>query len=297
MNRNWPLLIGGTLLIILILIAFVGPYLPFVDRELTEERVVFVEGGIETAPFEPSSEKWFGSDRDGRDMFSVIIVGAKETLVLIVLITGIRYALAMILALLAVGKKGPFHAFLQGWNQIFSALPVIFSAIILLHLPMLTFHEHRAAFAIFIIAFIEVGRLGTVLQQHFHSISKTPYVEAGITVGVKPLHLYKNYYIPNALPEVVIQFFLDLGRTALLIGQLGIFSIFLSQDFLQLTYGAGDIVNTSNNWATLLGQARGDIIRGIFWIPFFPALAIAITVFAFNVFGEGLRKQFHRLNA
>ncbi|WP_096154967.1 ABC transporter permease [Bacillus sp. FJAT-45066] len=297
MNRNWPLWIGSFLFILLLIVTFIGPYLPMIDKELTANRVVITEEGFDTAPHKPSLERPFGSDRDGRDMLSIVVMGAKETLVLIFTITVVRYLIATVLALLAANRRGPANIILQGWNNIFAALPVIFSAIILLNMPILVFNDQRTLWAVLIIALIEVGRVGTVLQHHFHSISKTPYVEAGITVGISPITLFTSYYIPNALPEMAVQFFLDLGRTTLLIGQLGIFSIFLSQEFLQLTWGAGEIVNTSGNWATLLGQARGDIIRKIFWIPFFPALAIAFTVLTFNVLGEGLRKHFHRLQA
>ncbi|WP_223700599.1 ABC transporter permease [Sutcliffiella deserti] len=296
MNRNWTLIIGSSFLIFLVLVTLIGPFLPFIDNVLESRRVVFTETGIETAPFEPSGKHIFGTDREGRDILSIIVVGARDTLMLIFGITLIRYSIAIMLALLSVNKKGPANWVLQGWHQIFSALPVIFSAIILLNLPIFVFNEHRFLWAIVILACIEVGRVGTVLQHQFYKIKQTPYVEAGITVGVSSFTLFTKYYLPNTLPEIIVQFFLDLGRIALLIGQLGIFSIFISQEFVQLSYGSGEIQNTSFNWATLLGQARGDVIRS-FWIPFFPALALAFTVFTFNVFGEGLRKHFHRLES
>ncbi|WP_078381328.1 ABC transporter permease [Sutcliffiella halmapala] len=294
MKRNWTLVIGSSFLIFLVVVTLIGPFLPFIDNVLESRRVVFTETGIETAPFEPSGNHLFGTDREGRDLLSIIVVGARDTLLLIVAITLLRYSIAITLALLSVNKKGPANWVLQGWHQIFSALPVIFSAIILLNLPIFVFHENRYLWAIIILACIEVGRVGTILQNQFYRIKQTPYVEAGITVGVSNYTLFTKYYLPNALPELMVQFFLDLGRIALLIGQLGIFSIFITQEFVQLNYGYGEIQNTSFNWATLLGQARGDVLRS-FWIPFFPALALAFTVLTFNIFGEGLRKHFHRI--
>lgn len=296
MKRNWTLIVGSSFLLFLVLVTLVGPFLPFIDTVLESKRVVFTKDGIETAPFEPSEKHIFGTDREGRDLLSVIVVGAKDTLMLILGVALLRYSIAMLLALLSINKKGPANWILQGWHQIFSALPVIFSAIILLNLPIFVFNDNRFIWAIIILACIEVGRVGTVLQNQFFRIKRTPYVEAGITVGVSSFTLFTKYYIPNALPELIVQFFLDLGRIALLIGQLGIFSIFITQEFVQLSYGSGEIMNTSFNWATLLGEARGDVIRS-FWIPFFPALALAFAVLTFNIFGEGLRKHFHRLEA
>ncbi|MDQ0857424.1 hypothetical protein [Bacillus sp. V2I10] len=58
---------------------------------------------------------------------------------------------------------------------------------------------------------------------------------------------------------------------------LGILSIFVTQVFVQTTYGYGELQNTSLNWSTLLGMARSDILRG-FWIPFFPALSLTFLI-------------------
>jgi peptide/nickel transport system permease protein len=270
LNRNWTLIIGGCFFIFLLLVTLIGPYLPFIDNVLNSKRVVFTESGVETAPFEPSEKFIFGSDKEGRDLLSVIVVGARETIGLIIAIALLRYAIAIVLALFSVSKKGPVNWILQGWNQIFSALPVIFSAIILLSLPIFVFHEHRFFWAVVILAAVEAGRAGTVLQNQFFAIKNTPYVEAGITVGVSSCTLFTRYYLPNALPELVVQFFLDLGRIALLIGQLGLFSIFITQEFVQLSYGSGIIENTSYNWATLLGQARGDLLRRFGFRSFLP---------------------------
>jgi len=139
MKRNWTLILGSSFFILLVLITLVGPYLPFIDNVLESKRIIFTDSGVLTAPYEPSSDFLLGSDKEGRDLLSIIVVGARETLGLILAVAVLRYVIAILLAVLSVNKKGPFHWILQGWNQIFSALPVIFSAIILLSLPIIFF--------------------------------------------------------------------------------------------------------------------------------------------------------------
>jgi peptide/nickel transport system permease protein len=95
------------------------------------------------------------------------------------------------------------------------------------------------------------------------------------------------------LPNLVVQFFYDLGRVALIIGQLGVFSVFVTQEFIQIDAGYGKIINTSDNWATLLGAAKKDIYTS-YWIPLYAALAILYVIFTFNIIGEGLRRVFER---
>ncbi|MFT4414353.1 ABC transporter permease subunit [Fredinandcohnia humi] len=291
--KNNNLVIGGILFLLFVLLTFVGPELPFVKKGMEGQRVIMGEGEIRTAPFPPSEEFLLGTDHEGRDLLSVIIVGARDTLQLIVSITVIRYVVALILVLLSVKGKGPFHWLLQWWNQISSGLPIIFAAILFISLPFFTFSDHRMLWAILILALIEVGRVGYIIQERTIRLSRSQFVEAGVTVGVSPIRLFINYYIPNLLPQIITNFCIDLGRVTLLLGQLGVFYIFVTQEFVQTGYGTGELRNTSYNWATFLGESRGDMLT-TFWIPLFPALAITIVIFIFTILGEGLRQYFDK---
>lgn len=292
--KNNYLVIGLIMTTILVVFMFFGPLLPFVDSSLEGERVKFPEPGkIVTAPFPPSDDYLLGSDREGRDILSLIVMGTKDTLIIIFSITLLRYILAVPLALMASKNTGPISWVLRWWNQVFSSLPVIFAAIILLNLPFLVLSENRFLWCVVILAVIEVGRVGYILQQQAYTISKAPFVEAGITMGVSPFGIYSKYYLPNLLPEIIVNFFIDLGRVTLLVGQLAIFSIFITQEFVQLNYGSGELINTNINWTTLLGNPRTDVLKAV-WIPLFPALAITFTILTFNILGEGLRQHFNR---
>jgi peptide/nickel transport system permease protein len=248
---------------------------------------------IQVPPYPPSEKNILGSDHEGRDMLSLIVVGTKDTLYIVFVITLVRYLLALPLAFMASKKTGPAHWILSGWNQLFTALPTLFSAILLMNIPFLVFSENRLLWSIFLIAVIEVGRVAYIFQQQAYSLSKELFVEAGITIGNSPIGLYGRHYLPLMIPQIIVNFFMDLGRVMLLIGQLGLFSIFISQIWIQLDFSKGEILNTSYNWATLLGNARGDMLQA-FWIPFYPALAITLTIVAFSLMGEGLSQYFDR---
>jgi peptide/nickel transport system permease protein len=291
MIKNKSLWIGGTMFVFLMAVMIVGPYLPFIDSSLEREKVRINDNGIQTPPYPPSEQSIIGSDADGRDLLSLLVMGTKDTLFLVFVITIFRYVLAIPLAFLAAKKSGPAHWILSGWNQLFSGLPALFAAILLMNIPYLTFSENRMAWVICIIAIIEVGRVAYIFQQQAHAVSKELFIEAAITVGNSPIALYFRHYLPVLIPRMIPSFFIDLGRVMLLIGQLGLFSIFINQKWFQLTFGSGELRNAGHNWATLLGDARGDILQA-FWIPFFPALAVTFTIIAFNLMGEGLRQHF-----
>lgn len=170
----------------------------------------------------------------------------------------------------------------------------MFAAILFITMPVFTFSPHRVYWIVLILSLSDVGRVAYVFQQAMKSISHTQYVEAGVTIGNSPFGLFSRHYLPNLLPDAVIHFFMDLGKVTLLLGQLGILSIFVTQAFVQLNYGYGELQNTSLNWPILLGMAKSNMING-FWIPFFPALALTYLILTFNLIGEGLRKHFSRI--
>ncbi|MCR2821789.1 ABC transporter permease [Lederbergia panacisoli] len=292
--RNKYLITGSILLAFLLAVMFIGPYMPFVDTKLEPERLYFPENGkFQKAPFAPSERQWLGSDRDGRDIFSLLVMGARETMLLIFGITILRYLIAIPLGLSGYKNKGILPKIINGWHKLFSSLPIIFIAIIMLNMPFLVFSEHRMYWAILTIALVEVGRVSYIIQQQAYLISKKPYMDAGITLGMKPVNLLKNYYLSNLAPDIATNFCLDVGRVALLMGQLAIFGIFMKVDFVQVGYGVTEIVNTSLEWGTMMRESRKDVVTA-FWIPFFPALALAYVIFTFNILGEGLRRFFNR---
>ncbi|MBS4200069.1 ABC transporter permease [Bacillus sp. FJAT-49732] len=294
MIKNKYLLTGSILLAFLLFVMYVGPKLPIVDTKLEGERLYFPENGkFQKAPYAPSERQWFGSDRDGRDIFSLIVMGTKETILLIFGITILRYLIAIPLGLSGYKNKGIMSKLIYGWHKLLSSLPTIFVAIIILNMPFLVYAEHRMYWAILALALLEVGRVSYIIQQQAHLISKKPYMDAGITIGMKPVNILKNYYLPNLAPDIATNFCLDIGRVALLMGQLAIFGIFMKVDFVQVGYGVSEIVNTSLEWGTMMKEARKDVVTA-FWIPFYPALALAYIIFTFNILGEGLRRFFNR---
>ncbi|KMJ56902.1 hypothetical protein AB685_19475 [Bacillus sp. LL01] len=296
MFRNTYMKIGGLMLLLLLAVTFLAPFLPYIQNGMEVGRVKFEPGRIVTAPFPPSLELPLGSDSDGRNLISVLVIGAKDTLLIITLITVIRYAAGIVLGIMASFGNRLVSSMLDTFDQMFSSLPVVFFAVLLLNLPFIIFLESRFFVAIITIAVIEAGRVGVTVKEQILSIKKEPYMDAAITVGVSPFLMTKNYFIPNMLPSLIVNFCYDIGRVALIIGQLGVFSVFITQELVQMESNYGEIQNTSFNWATLLGEAK-NLIYTAYWIPLFAALALLYTIISFNIFGEGLRSFFEKRHA
>lgn len=292
--RNSKLLwIGGLMLLFLFLLATIGPSLPFVDQETKKELFRYEDQKLTVPPFAPSLENKniMGTDGEGRDLLSMIVVGTKETLLIVFIIAILRYVIAIPLAITASNQSGLMYWILSGWSQLFSGLPTLFAAILLLNMPFVTISEYRTLWVIVVIAILEVGRVGYIFQQQAFGLSQMPFVESARMIGNGKLGIYLRYYWPYLFPQIIVNFVLDLGRVMLLLGQLGFFNLFVSQTMLQSEVGNLMIENTSNDWPTLLADSR-LFLRSEIWVPFWPAFAIAFSVIAFNLFGEGLRHYF-----
>lgn len=290
---NKSLTIGLLILSFLLIIAFTAPYLPFVDTSLKEQVMRQKEdGGYELPPFAPSKEYSIGSDANGVDLLSKVLLGTKETLLTILVIALIRYIFAIPLALASFYSRF-FHKILIVWNRLFSFMPPIFFIILIVGTPFIVFSENRYLWFMIVLALIEVGRVADIFYQGMLDIKKKPYVEAGIVAGSSALAMLRNYYWPPLRPFFIVQFFSDLGRILFLIGQLGIVEIFFSVEFVSQLSGGYKAMNTSNIWPTYYL----DLTKHIWshpWLPITGTIAIGITIFAFSLTSNGLQQYFDR---
>ncbi len=294
--KNIPLWIGGTLLAFFVFVMLAGPYMPFIDKDLKQEtsRWVMKDGKqkLTLPPYKPSPKNWLGSDKRGVDNLSKLVVTAKDTILLVLTITSVRYAIGVPLGLIARKKKGFIHRFITFWNQLCSYLPPVFASALLLALPFFLFSQQRMGWAILILASVEAGRVAITIQQQAHKMASEPYMEAGTALGLRTRTLTKNYYIPVMFPEVIVNFCLDMGKVMLLLGQLAIVNIFLGHEWKEVNYYVMEFVETGYNWATILSKHRADIWLGKFQFVVYPAFAMMLLIITFNLLGEGLRRRF-----
>lgn len=298
MKKNSALWIGLLLLLGLFFLMYGAQYLPFVDRELTPEKYRFtnIEGKrLMLPPYPPSEINPLGSDEKGVDNLSKLIMGAKDSVYLVLIVALVRYVLAVPLGLLAYRQRGIAHRIINGLNHVFLNIPTIIAAALLLSLPSFMESSNRFWWGVFFIALIEVGRVAYIVQQQAFQVAQEPFLEAGTILGLSKFRLLRKYYFPALLPEIVVNFCVDVGKVMLLIGQLGVLSIFLNHQLMDVTgFGTYEYVNVGLDWFTLLSEHRMDIYMERFAFIFAPAIGIMYVILTFNVLGEGLRRHFHR---
>ncbi|WP_078546169.1 ABC transporter permease subunit [Litchfieldia alkalitelluris] len=291
MNTNYLLWIGLGMFLLLILAIFLEPILTS-EENLQPNRMRFQDdGSVEKAPFAPNKEYIFGSDTEGRGIFDMLVIGTKDTLLIIFLITLIRYLIAIPLAFVASKKRGISHWLVVSLNTFFTSIPTLVAAIILVNLPFLIFSDNRYVWCVFILAFIEIGRVAYIFQQQAYDLSNKEFIRVAKIQGNNHFGIIIRHYIPYFFPGIITSFFVDLGKVTVLIGQLGLFNIFVTQQMVEVGRGLFELENGSYNWATLLASTRWSLYNAP-WIPLFPALALFYVMLSFSMIGEGLKRHF-----
>ncbi|MCC3358550.1 ABC transporter permease subunit [Bacillus sp. REN16] len=291
--KNPSLIIGTLIFSLIVLMAIFGPYLPFIDEELTEHLYLKLEDGtMVTPPFPPSEEFLLGSDRQGVDLLSRLVIGTKETLLIIFSVVVIRLLIGAFLGIGAFYSRF-LKVILKVWHQVFSYIPSIFLLVMIVGIPFFLYSPHRPYWFILVLALIEVGRVGDVLNKYVSEIAAKPYYEAGIVVGGTPYSLARRYLYPNMRSQVITLLANELGRTLFLIAQLGIVKIFISVAFENDASGSNYIVNSSDSWPVVLSTILNDM-WGVKIIPFSAIFLISITVLSFYLIGNGLVKKINK---
>ncbi|KZE37091.1 hypothetical protein AV656_10930 [Bhargavaea cecembensis] len=288
MNRT--LWIGSAMIGTLLIIILFGPYLPAVDGSMDRTLVLRdSEGTLLVPPIPPSDDYLIGTDRKGVDLWSKVIIGARETFYIIGVIVAVRVVAAFLISIGAFYFNG-LRLLMNLWNSFFSFMPTIFIICILLAIPGVMFSDHRSFWVLVIISAVEVGRLAMVFYENLHQQRKQTYMEAAITNGGSRWTLFKNYYWPSLVKELVITTPMEAGRSMILLVQLGVIGIYVNQKFFSQLDRSYRAVETSDAWPVLLSSLRQDIYSAQ-WIPLAALFAMTFSIIGFYLLAEGLKKQ------
>lgn len=269
---------------------FFGPYLPMVDGKVEKHPFFLINNNkdIIIPPFAPSEVFPLGTDHQGRDMLSALIVGTRETLSTVGIITGLTFLLGIPIGIGAAHIRF-IRYLLQGWNYFFSRLPLFFYIVILVTIPFFIFSPNRPKWMILFLILLEIGKVADVVKKSVQVIQKNTYYEAAILSGTKIFGLWKWYYLPGCFHSWLSYFIQHMGSVLFLLGQLGIFNIFISQTLIQDGGPAYSIKNASLIWPMFLSNVYVDIHVAP-WQLFYCSLFITFAILSFIALGDGILK-------
>ena len=218
----------------------------------------------------PSPAHWFGTDELGRDVFSRTLYGARVSLAVATAVVGLSLALGVTLGMLA-GFYGGFTDTIVNiyLGNAFLALPGI-----LLAVTMVAFLGPSLANLILALALAGWVNYARLVRAQVLSVKEREYVQAARSLGASDLHLMVRHILPNILQPLLVQAAVGMAAAVLAEATLS---------FLGL-----GVQPPTPTWGAMLNDARSHLFESPY-LMFFPAIALALCVFSFNLIGDGLR--------
>ena len=217
----------------------------------------------------PSAQHLMGTDREGRDVLSRVIFGARIPLIISFVVTAAIVIIGVPLGGLAGYYGGKIDEVIMRITDIFLAFPSLILAIAFV--AFLGPSIRNVMIAIVVSWWPWYTRL---VRGMAVSLRERAYVEAAQTMGVGNFTIIRRHILPNAFGPVIVQMTLDIGTVILAAAALSFVGL-----------GAQP---PAPEWGLMVAEGREYILQQ-WWMGTFPGLAILILVLAFNLVGDGLR--------
>ena len=286
--KDFSFILGAIMVAILLTIAILGPEIAPHNPYLIQ-RVQWIDGELDRAPIDPNSTYPLGTDPLGRDILSLLLYGARTTLVIALLATTVRILLGLVLGALAGWWPGGIiDRFVTVVAGFFAAIPGLILAILIVY--AVGIREGQIAFVI-ALSVVGWGEVAQIFRSHVFDIRKESFIEAAQAVGLSSLEILSRHVLPNLLATMLALISLEMASALLLLGELGFINVFLgSGSFLPgdpfmpnvLTFEIPD-------WGAMLGT-NWRSFRALPWLPGAPAVAFFVSILSFNLFGYGLQR-------
>lgn len=261
LKKNKAALIGGYLILLFAIIAIIGPF--FVDAD----DFYTVDYKLKLLP--PSADHFFGTNHNGRDIFTGVILGMRTTLIVGFLSVILAAIVGVLLGIISGYYGGTVDSIIMRIMDVLLAFPGILLALAIASVLGGSIMNVIIAVAVFSVpAFARIVRGSTL------AVRNLEYVDAIKALGASDTRIIFKHILPNILSPIIVQ------------GTLRVATAILTASGLSFL-GLGP-TPPSPEWGAMLNEGRNYIFKYPH-VALFPGLAIAIVVLAFNIFGDGLR--------
>jgi len=253
-------IIGGVIIVLFLLTALLAPLLAPKPPNAQS---------LKDALTPPCREYPLGTDEFGRSILSRIIFGARVSLNIALIASGVALGIGVPLGALAGYYGGALDSIVQGLVDLTWAFPTILAALAIMFI--LGTGLHSVMIAVGVVYWAGYAR---ITRGQFLALREEEYVQAARAVGASNLRIIWRHLLPNSLAPLLVQLSLGMGQVILIEASLS---------FLGL--GAQP---PTPSWGSMLSNGRAYLLNAS-WLTLFPGLAIMLVVLGFNLMGDGLR--------
>jgi ABC-type dipeptide/oligopeptide/nickel transport system permease subunit len=226
----------------------------------------------------------FGVDPLGRDVFARVLYGARVSLIVAFIATGLSLLVGVTMGMVAGFFRGWVDTVISRVIDVLLAFPILLlalglaSACSLGHGCFGGLLKPGLVVVIFVIAFVNWTFIARIVRGQVLSLREKEFVEAARSLGASNTRIIFREILPNLVAPIIVY-------ATLIIPQNILFEAALS--FL----GAG-VQPPTASWGAMLADAT-SIFDTAWWYMVFPGAALLVTVLAFNLVGDGLQDALH----
>jgi peptide/nickel transport system permease protein len=260
--RRRPLgAVGAAIIVVMFLVAVAAPVLAPYDPQTVDFGAMLSR---------PSTAHWLGTDSFGRDVMSRLIYGSRTALVVGFVSAFIGATLGAVLGVGSAYFGGRVDLYTQRVMDIFISFPVI-----ILALTLVAILGNSIPNLIIAITIPMIPRCALVIRSSALSIREMPYVDAARAAGFGHARIILRHMLPNVMAPYLIMVTSFLGQAILAEASLSFLGLGVQEPLPA--------------WGLMLRGAAVEFAEAAPWMAIFPGLAISLSVFAFNLFGDSLR--------
>jgi peptide/nickel transport system permease protein len=272
LRRDRTAMISLGVIVFVVLFAVFAPVVAAITGHPPNQQ--YRDTGLSPAglPMPPSHEFWLGTDDLGRDILVRIAYGARISLLVGVVATGLAVGGGVVVGLVSGFFGGWIDSVLARIVDVALSLPFLLLAIALVSItgPSLTV-------TILVIGFFSWASVARIVRGQVFSIREREYILAARAVGVRPLRIMFAEILPNVIAPVIV--YATLLVPVVIVTQA------------TLSYLGLGLEPPTADWGGMLSDAQGYYTTS-WWFIIFPGAALLITTLAFNLFGDGVRDAF-----
>ncbi len=259
-NQNKTSWVGLVVLLILATVAVLAPWISPYDP--AEQHIL--------DRFKPASDKyWLGTDAFGRDILSRIIWGSRISLTVGTISVFLGMILGGTIGIIAGYKGGLTDNLIMRVMDVFMSFPTLIMGLMVV--AMLGPNLVNLTLAI---ALTVTPRFARIVRAPTISVKERDYIDACRALGYSDLRIMTLHILPNVLGELFVM------------GSLWIATAVRIEAALSFI-GLG-VRPPTPTWGGMIREGFDNIL-GASWVSVYPGVFILITVFAFNMLGDGLR--------
>ena len=217
----------------------------------------------------PSIHHWFGTSREGYDVFSRTLYGSQVALRVVILATALSLIIGVPLGLVSGYLGGRLDRALLFFMDTIYTLPGLLLSV------TLAFVVGRGILnAAIAISISYIPQYYRVVRNHTHSVRTELFIEAAQAMGASTWTVLTRYLFINVIQSVPVLFTLNAADAILTLSSLGFLGLGLAEEVPE--------------WGHDLHQALEALPTGIWWTTLFPGLALTLMVVGLSLLGEGL---------